>query len=67
MWCVWYMFGMVVIESICLFSMYGMCGVYVVRVCVRHLFGVCGMCVMCQWFIDAVSVFVCALSVVYVL
>ena len=46
-WCVWYMFGMVVVENICLFCIYGMCCVYVVCVCVWHLFAMCGVCMGC--------------------
>ena len=47
MWYVWYMFGMVVVENICLFCIYGMCCVYVVCVCVWHLYGMCGVCMGC--------------------
>ena len=67
MWCVWYTFEVIVVECMFLFCIYGMYVVYVICVCVWHLCGEHGVCMVCQWFIGGVCVFLCAVSLVYVL
>ena len=45
-WCVWCMFGVVVVECVILFCTNGMYALYGLCVCVLHWCGECGVCLV---------------------